>query len=97
VHQLLAGGVPRQGSVVEGVKGVKYVPMQNGGKTGGFAHFLAYKSPKTPLFRSKVRNKIYSETFFEEYNNFKIFHYLKHCGVIPVQSFRSHIHPQLPG
>jgi hypothetical protein len=27
VHQLLAGGVPREGAVVEGVKGVKYAPM----------------------------------------------------------------------
>jgi hypothetical protein len=35
--------------------------------------------------------------FFEEYINFKKFCYLRHCGVIPVQSFGSHIHPQSPG
>jgi hypothetical protein len=35
-------------------------------------------------------------TIFEEYINFKIFRNLKCCGVIPVQSFGSHIHPQLP-
>jgi hypothetical protein len=51
----LVGGVPRQGEVVEGVKGVKYTPMQpkmydNGKKTGGFVHFLAYKLTKTPFF-----------------------------------------------
>ncbi len=49
--RLLAGGVPRQGVVAEGVKGVKHAPMpprmyKNHEKTGGFAHFLDYKSPK---------------------------------------------------
>ncbi len=38
-------GVPRQGVVVEGVKGVKYAHMppgmyENGEKTCGFAHFF---------------------------------------------------------
>jgi hypothetical protein len=35
--------------------------------------------------------------FFEEYINFKILRYLRRCGVIPVQSFGSHIRPQPPG
>ncbi len=35
--------------------------------------------------------------FFEEYINFKSCRYLKHCGVIPVQSFGSNICPQPPG
>jgi hypothetical protein len=35
--------------------------------------------------------------FFEECINFLIFCYLRHCGVIPVQSLRSHIHPQPSG
>jgi hypothetical protein len=35
--------------------------------------------------------------FFEEYINFKNVCYLRHCGIIPVQSFRSHIRPQSPG
>jgi hypothetical protein len=35
--------------------------------------------------------------FFEEYINFKIFHSLSHCEVIPVQSFGSHIRLQLQG
>jgi hypothetical protein len=48
---ILAGGVPGQGVVVEGVKGVKYAPMppemyENSEKTGGFPHFLVHKSPK---------------------------------------------------
>jgi hypothetical protein len=43
---------------MEGVKGVKYAPMlpaiyENGKKTGGFPHFLAYKSPKMPFFTQK--------------------------------------------
>jgi hypothetical protein len=51
----LAGGVPWQGVVVQGVKGVKDAPMppgmyENSKKTGSFAHFLDYKSPKTPFF-----------------------------------------------
>jgi hypothetical protein len=35
--------------------------------------------------------------FFEEYIHFKIVNYLSHCGVIPVQSFGSHIRPQPHG
>jgi hypothetical protein len=35
-------------------------------------------------------------TFFEDLFNFKIFRYLRRCGVIPVQSFGSHLHPQPP-
>jgi hypothetical protein len=31
--------------------------------------------------------------FFEENSNFKIPCYLRHCGVIPVQIFGSHICP----
>jgi hypothetical protein len=43
---------------MEGVKGVKYAPMlpeiyENGQKTGGFPHFLAYKSPKMQFFTQK--------------------------------------------
>jgi hypothetical protein len=35
--------------------------------------------------------------FFVEYINFKIFLYLRRCGVIPVQSFGSHIRPKPSG
>ncbi len=54
----MAGGVPGQGVVVEGVKGVKYSPMlpdmyENSEKTGSFAHFLANKSPKATFFAQK--------------------------------------------
>ncbi len=54
----MAGGVPGQGVVVEGVKGIKYSPMlpkmyENGKKQGGFTHLLAYKLPKTPFFAQK--------------------------------------------
>jgi hypothetical protein len=70
---------------------------KNSEKTGGFTHFLAYKFAKNAVFHSNVLNKICSPDFFEEYINFLAFHYLRHCGVIPVQSFGSHISPQLPG
>ncbi len=83
--------MPGPGVVVER----SYIPSQpyeiakNGEKTGGFAHVLAYKSPKTPFFDLK-----YFSTFFEEYINFKIFRNLSCCGVIPVRSFGSHIRLQ---
>jgi hypothetical protein len=98
----LAGGVPGQGVVVEGVKGVKYGPMlpdmyENGEKTGNFLHFLANKSPKTPFFAQKYLTRYTPETSFEQYINFKIFRYFGHCGVIPVQSFGRHLRPQPPG
>jgi hypothetical protein len=101
VRRLLAGGLPGQGAVVEGVKGVKYTPMlprmyKNGKKTGGFAHFLAYKLPKTLFFAQKFLTRYTPETFFKEYINFKIFCYFRHCGVIPILSFGSHIQPQPP-
>ncbi len=60
-------------------------------KRGGFLHLVKEESPKTPFFRSKVLTR---KMIFEEYINFKIFCYLRHCGVIPVQSFGSPICPQ---
>jgi hypothetical protein len=94
----LAGGVPGPGVVVER----SYIPSQpykiakNGEKTGGFAHVLAYKSPKMPFFAQKYLTRYTHETFFEEYTNFQA-HYLSHCIVIPLQSFGSHIRPQPHG
>ncbi len=49
---------------------------KNGEKTGGFAHVLAYKSPKMPFFALKYLTRYTHETFFEEYINNKIFHNL---------------------
>ncbi len=69
-----------------------------GEKTGGFAHVLAYNSPKTPFFALKYLTRYTHKTYFEEYINFKSFRNLSHCGVvIPVRSFGSHIHPQPHG
>jgi hypothetical protein len=65
-------------------------------KTDGFAHVLAYKSPKTPFFAPKYLTTYTHETFFEEYTNFEA-HYLSRFGVISVQSFGSHIRPQPHG
>jgi hypothetical protein len=62
---------------------------ENGKQTGGFAHFLAFKAPKTPFFAQKHLRKYTPETFFEESTISKIFCYLRHCGVMPVQSFGS--------
>ncbi len=75
---------------MEEVKGIKYAHMphemyKNCEKlTGGFPHFLAYKSPKTPFYAQKYLTIYITETFFEEYIYFKIFNYLSHGGVIPV-------------
>jgi hypothetical protein len=71
----LAGGVPGHGVVVER----SYIPSQpykiakNGEKTGGFAHVLAYNSPKTPFFALKYLTRYTHETFFEEYINLTFF------------------------
>jgi hypothetical protein len=40
---------------------------ENGKKTDGFAHVLAYKSPKTPFFAQKYLTRYTHETFFEEH------------------------------
>jgi hypothetical protein len=80
VRRLLAGGVPGPGVVVER----SYIPSQpyerakNGEKTGGFAHVLAYNSPKTPFFALKYLTRYTHETFFEEYMNVEG-HYLSRC------------------
>jgi hypothetical protein len=48
---------------------------EKGRKTGGFAHILAYKSPKMPFIAQKYLTRYTHKMFFEEYINFKIFHY----------------------
>ncbi len=102
VRRLLAGGVPGPGVVVEDSQ-KSYKPSQlyeiakNGKKTGGFAHVLAYNSPKTPFFALKYLTRYTHETFFEEYINIKKFRNLSHCRVIPVRSLGSHIRPQPHG
>jgi hypothetical protein len=63
---------------------------------GGFAHVLAYKSPKTPFFALMYLTRYTHETFFEAYTNFEG-PYLSRCRDIPLQSFGSHIRPQPHG
>ncbi len=46
--------------------------------------------------KSTYLTKYTQEMFFEKYVNFQN-HYLSHCGLIPVQSFGSHIRPQPHG
>jgi hypothetical protein len=53
------------------IKGVKYAPMppgmhNNSKKTGGFAHFLACKSPKTPFFAQKYLTNILPRRFLRK-------------------------------
>jgi hypothetical protein len=48
---------------------------------------------KNAVFCSKVLNKIYSQDIFRGIHEFW-YHYLSHCRVIPLQSFRSHKRPQ---
>jgi hypothetical protein len=69
---------------------------ENGKKTGIFAHILSNNLPKTPFFAQKYLTRYTHETFFEENTIFEA-HYLSHCRVIPLQSFRSHIRPQPHG
>ncbi len=67
--------MPGPGVVVER----SYMPSQpdeiakNGEKMGGFAHILAYNSPKTPFFALKYLTRYTHETFFEEYIILKFF------------------------
>jgi hypothetical protein len=87
----LAGGVPEQGVVVEKIhkKGTEY---------GRFPTLFGLKIAENAFFCSKVFNKMQFKDFFlMEYLNFETFRYLKHCGVIFVPSFRSHICPQPSG
>ncbi len=69
---------------------------ENSKKTEGFAHVLANKSQKMLFFAQKYLTRYTHKTFFEEYMNFET-HYLSHCRIIPLQSFRSHIRPQPHG
>jgi hypothetical protein len=54
---------------------------KNSKKRAVLTHILAEKSPKTPFFAQKYLTRYTHEMFFEEYINFKIVHYLSHCGV----------------
>jgi hypothetical protein len=96
----ISGGSARPwgggGEVIYTFTAVRNSHKKNGEKTGGFAHVLAYKSPKTLFFAQKYLTRYTYETFFEEYTNFQA-HYLSHCKVIPLQSFGSHIRPQPHG
>jgi hypothetical protein len=69
---------------------------ENGKKQAVSRTFWLVNS-RTPFFAQKYFTRYTPEMFFEEYINFKIVHNLSHCGVIPVQSFGSHIRPQSHG
>jgi hypothetical protein len=62
-------------------------------ENGRFCDFLANKLLKMSFFAQKYSTRYTPKTFFEEYINFKNFCYLRHCGVLPVQSYESHICP----
>jgi hypothetical protein len=64
-------------------------------KNGQFNTLIDFKISENVVFYLKVI-KYTLETFFKGYVNLKIFHYPRHCGVISVQSFGSHIRPQPP-
>jgi hypothetical protein len=61
-----------------------------------FSLIIDVKNAKNIFFYLKVLNKIFSQDVVEEYINFKIFRYLRDCGVIPVQIFVSHISLKRP-
>jgi hypothetical protein len=59
----LEGGVPRQGVVVEGVKGLKYAPKpprmyKDSGKNGQFSALIDLKIAEKAVFYLKIPNKI---------------------------------------
>jgi hypothetical protein len=94
--------VPGPELVVEGVKEVKYdfkaARTIQRLKNGQFPALSDLKNAKNAFFYLKVLNKIYFQDKFLRNTLFlKIFCYLRRCGVIPVQSFKSHIRPQPPG
>ncbi len=65
---IIDGGVPGQGLVVEGVKGVKYTPLPPGMYYNGrITALLAYKSHKMPFFSQKYLTRCTLDMFFEEY------------------------------
>jgi hypothetical protein len=54
-------------------------------KTQEVLHTFWLKNPrKRRFFALKYLTRYNPKKFFEEYINFKNFHYLSHCGVIPV-------------
>jgi hypothetical protein len=69
---------------------------KNGEKNGQFLAHIDLKIAESAIFHSKVLHKIYSKDVFEEYINFKIFRFLRHCGVIPVQSSGAYLPPSHP-
>jgi hypothetical protein len=66
VRRLLVGGVPRLGGGGRGgLRSQLSLPSRpKYTKTGGFAHVLAYKSPKMPFFTQKYLTRYTHETFF---------------------------------
>ncbi len=71
----IGGGSARPGVGGGEIPSQPYQIAKNSEKMGGFAHVLAYKSPKTPFFALKYLTRYTHETFFEEYINFKICRY----------------------
>ncbi len=70
---------------------------ENGAKRLVNRTYWLKKRQKKDFFTLKYWTKYTPETFFEENINVEIFLKLRCGGVIPVQSFGSHIRPQLPG
>jgi hypothetical protein len=65
-----------------------------GAEKGQFPALFGLKIMKTPFFAQKYLIRYTPKMFFEEYINFTNFSYLRHCGVVPVQSLGSHIRLQ---
>ncbi len=75
MRQLLAGGVPGPGVVVEGITEAKYAfkaarNRQKRQKNRRFRARFGLKIAKNAVFRSKVLNKIYSRDVFREIHEF---------------------------
>jgi hypothetical protein len=57
---------------------------KNGAENEPFPSLFDLKIAKKAFFHSKEIKKIYSQDVFDDYSNFRIFRYLRYCGVIPV-------------
>ncbi len=69
---------------------------KNGEKRAFSQTFWQIISRKCHFSLTSTEQDILTRCFFKEYMNFKT-HYLRHCRVIPLRSFGSHIRPQPHG
>jgi hypothetical protein len=100
VPTIRGGGYPGRGWRWRELKEVNKYPSQpkytKMAKNGDFPALVGLKFAKNTIFTQKYFTRYTPKMYFEEYINFKIFHYLRCCGVLLVQSFGIQIHLHQP-